>query len=207
MQCGHELLQREVNSDVCRPCSPCSESFPRVGALSDAARLFPRHSGMRVPRAQLQKAKQHLVSLRRQSIDGSRSHLGAYAVDELLLEFGRQLGRTENFPPSRNRTGELLEKVLDTSLTAAEVIEKDLSHDAPAQSRPPAQRGIHIGNANDSFGDKMIHFPSQGSLQSICDMPRHFFVKADRPFPKRRVKFRSAPDRVLRGLCPADDFD
>src|SRR5467141_1565468 len=177
-----------------------------AASLSDAARMFARHSSIHGLAAQFEKAKQHLVTLRRQSVDGAGSRLGAYAIDELLLEFGRQLGRAENFPPSRNGTGELLEEVLDTSLTAAEVIEKDLSHDAPAQSRPPAQRGIYIGNANDSFGDKMIHFPSQRSLQSICDMPRHFFVKADRPFPKRRVKFRSAPDRVLRGLCPADDF-
>ena len=106
--------------------------------LSDAARMFPRHSSIHRLDAQLEKAKQHLVTLRRQSVDGTGSRLGAYAIDELLLEFGRQLGRAENFPPSRNGTGELLEEVLDTALTAAEVIEKDLAHDAPAQSRPPA---------------------------------------------------------------------
>ncbi len=157
--------------------------------LSDAARMFPRHSSIHRLDAQLEKAKQHLVTLRRQSVDGTGSRLGAYAIDELLLEFGRQLGRAENFPPSRNGTGELLEEVLDTALTAAEVIEKDLAHDAPAQSRPPAQRGIYIGDADDAFGDQVIHFSRQRGLQAIGDMSRHFLVKADRLFPQRRVEF------------------
>src|SRR5258707_53255 len=157
--------------------------------LSDAARMFPRHSSIHRLDAQLEKAKQPLVPPRRQSVDGTGPRLGAYAIDELLLEFGRQLGRAENFPPSRNGTGELLEEVIDTALTAAEVIEKDLAHDAPAQSRPPAQRGIYIGDADDAFGDKVIHFSRQRGLQPIGNMSRHFLVKTNRLFPQRRVEF------------------
>src|SRR5882757_11470 len=73
--------------------------------------------------AQLDQAEQDFVALRLQLLDGARSDLGMDAVDELLLHFRSQHRRAEGLPPSRHRTGELLEEVLDTTRAAAEVVE------------------------------------------------------------------------------------
>ena len=58
-------------------------------------------------------------------------------VDELFLDFGRQLRRPENLPPCRDRTGELRKEMFDAAHSPAKVVEKHLTHDAPAQSRSP----------------------------------------------------------------------
>src|SRR5277367_1033660 len=99
-----------------------------------------------------------------------------YAVDELLLDFGRQLGVAESLPPSCHGSGELFEKMLDAASTAAQVIEKEAAHKAPTQARSPAQCGIRIGGADDAFGNKIVNLPTKGGLQTICDMPRHLFA-------------------------------
>jgi hypothetical protein len=44
-------------------------------------------------------------------------------------------------------------------LAAAEVVEKDLSHDAPTRPRPPAQSGVYVSNADDAFGNEVIYLP------------------------------------------------
>src|SRR3981189_1223224 len=89
--------------------------------------------------AQLNQAEQDLFALPLQPRDGARSDLGMNAVDELLLHVGSQHRRAKGLPPGRHWTGELLEEVLDTARTAAEVAEHQVAHDAPAQARAPAQ--------------------------------------------------------------------
>ena len=120
---------------------------------------------------------------------------------------GRQHRRAEGLPPGRHRAGELLEEVLDAARTAAEVVEHHVAHDAPAQARPPGQSRVDVGGAHDALGNEVIDLARQRGLQAVGDMPRHFLVEAHRPLPDRRVKFRCAPDRRFRGLCPADDLD
>jgi len=97
--------------------------------------------------------------------------------------------------------------VLDAARTAAEMVEHHVAHNAPAQARAPAQGGVDVGGAHHTLGDKVINLAAQRRLQTVGDMPRHFLVEAHRPLPDRRIKFRSAPDRRFRGLCPADDLD
>src|SRR5258708_1402443 len=87
------------------------------------------------------------------------------------------------------------------------MVEHHAAHDAPAQARAPAQGGVDVGGAHHTLGDKVINLSAQRRLQTVGDMPRHFLVEAYRPLPDRRIKFRSAPDRRFRGLCPADDLD
>src|SRR5208283_3749058 len=111
----------------------------------------------------------------------------------------------QNLPPRRHRSGELGEEVLDPALTAAEVIEQNLPHDPPPQSRPPAQRRVDVGDADNTFANKVIHLSRQGSLEAIRDMPGHFLVQSYRPFSHSRVEFRDAPNRILGGLCATND--
>src|SRR6267378_8427997 len=103
------------------------------------------------------------------------------AVDELLLDFGRQHRVAERLPPSCHGTGELLEKVLDAAFPATEVIEEHVAHEPPTQARSPAQRSVDIGGADDAFGNKIVNFPSKGGLQTIGDMPGHLFAYSNRP--------------------------
>ncbi len=156
--------------------------------------------------AQLDQAEQNFVALRLQLRDGARSGLGMDAVDEFLLHVRRQHGRAEGLPPSRHRAGELLEEVLDAARTAAEMVQHQAAHDAPAQARAPAQGGVDVGGAHHALGHEVIDFAAQRRLQAVGDVPRHFLVEAHRPLPDRRVKFRCAPDRGFGGLCPADDL-
>ena len=76
-------------------------------------------------------------------------------IDQLPLDFGRQCGRAENFPPCREGTRELLEKMLDPPLTAAKVVEKDLPHDptrSPSGPRSalPSPRNPRAASARDA---------------------------------------------------------
>src|ERR1700730_1205573 len=89
--------------------------------------------------------------------------------------------------------------MLDAPLSAAEVIEKDLPHDAPTQSRPPAQRRIDIGDADDTFRHEVINLARQGRLEAVGDMAWDLLVEANRPFPNRRIEFGGAFDRIFRG--------
>src|SRR5260370_1919591 len=87
--------------------------------------------------AQLNQAEQDFVALRREFVDSARSDLGVDAVDELLLHVGSQHRRAKGLPPGRHWTGELLEEVLDTARTAADVLEHQVAHNAPPHARPP----------------------------------------------------------------------
>ena len=59
---------------------------------------------------------------------------------------------------------------------AAQVIEKNLPHDAPAQPGAPAQRLVDVGDADDVVGNEMIDLPRQRRLQAIGHMPRNFLA-------------------------------
>src|ERR1700752_3108181 len=104
--------------------------------------------------AQLKQAEQDFVALRLELSDGARTDLGMDAVDELFLHFRSQHRRAEGLPPGRHWTAELLEKVLDTARTAAEMVEHHVAHDAPAQAWPPAQGGVDIGGAHHAPGNE-----------------------------------------------------
>src|ERR1700674_1122243 len=122
------------------------------------------------------------------------------AVDERLLHFGGQHGASKRLPPSCHGTGELFEKMLDAAFTAAQVIEKHVAHEAPTQARSPAQCRIHIGGADDAFGNKIVNFPSKGGLQTIGDMSRHLLAYSNRPPSNALIEFGDALDRLFGGL-------
>src|ERR1700691_748526 len=129
------------------------------------------------------------------------------AVDELLLEFGRQHRIAERLPPRGEGPGELFEEMLDAAFTAAQVIEEHVAHEAPAQARSPAQCGICIRSADHAFGNKIVNFTCEGGLQTIGDMPRHLLAYSNRPSSNGLVEFRDALNRLFRGLRAPHDFD
>jgi hypothetical protein len=51
------------------------------------------------------------------------------ALDDFRPDLGSQFGRAEHMEPGCERAGELLEKVLDAALAAAEVVEHVGPHD------------------------------------------------------------------------------
>ena len=120
---------------------------------------------------------------------------------------GVNSGEPEHLPPCRHRLGELVEEVLDAALAAAEMVEQDLPHDAPAQSRSPGQRLVDIGDADDVLGDEIIDLACQRRLQAIGHMPGHFLAYADGLLAEPRVEFGGALDRRFRGLRAANDLD
>src|ERR1700731_436233 len=101
------------------------------------------------------------------------------AIDQLMLELRCQLRRTQDLPPGRHRTGKLLQEMLHAALAAAEMVEEDLAHDAPPQSRSPAERRVDVGDADDALAHQMIHLPGQSSLQPVGNMSGHLLVQAD----------------------------
>src|ERR1700686_1262745 len=175
--------------------------------LADASRRSASRGPVLCLGTKFEKPQQYLVSLCLQLINGARSNLRVDAVGEHLLDFGCQYGRPENLPPRCHRTRELLEKMLDAPLAAAEVVKKDLPHDAPTQARPPTQRSVYVRNADDAFGNKVVHLPPQSGLQTVGNMAGYFLVKANCPLPDRRIERRRALKRVFRGLCATDDLD
>ena len=72
---------------------------------------------------------------------------------------------------------------------------------------PQRERSVDVGDADDALAYQVIHLAGQRSLQPVGDMPGHFLVQADGPLAQSRIEFRSAPDRLLGGLCSADDLD
>ena len=97
--------------------------------------------------------------------------------------------------------------MFDAALAAAQVIEENLPHDAPAQPRTPAQSLVDIGDADDVVGDEVIDFPRQRRLQAIGDMAGDFLAQTDGLLSEPGVEFRRALDRRLRSLGAADDLD
>src|SRR5262245_32312992 len=126
-----------------------------MGAAPLLSRDFVWSDRLRAPGAQFDEAKQKLVPLRLQLLDGARSDLGMDAVDELFLHLRRQHRRAEALPRSHQGAGELLEEVLDAARAAAEVIEHHVAHDAPAQTRSPAQGGVDVGGAQNAVGNEV----------------------------------------------------
>src|ERR1700760_4550922 len=100
---------------------------------------------------QFEQSKQDLVPLCGQVVDRARSHLSMNAHDQLLLELGGQLRRSQDLPPCRHRTGKLLQKVLHATLAATEMVEEHLTHDAPSEAGSPADRGVDVGDADDTL--------------------------------------------------------
>src|ERR1700688_732616 len=97
--------------------------------------------------------------------------------------------------------------MLDAALAAAEVIEEDLPHDAPAKPRSPAQRLVDVRDADDVLGDEVIDFARQRRLQAIGDMAGDFLAQPDGLLSEPRVEFRRAQNGGLRSLPAADNLD
>src|SRR5260370_18363083 len=141
---SHRFKARAVATPANPPPTITMRLRPASGASDRASRLLECHGGRFVPGAQLEQSQQDLVTLRLQVGDRARSHLRMQAVDQLAPHFRRQFERAEHLPPGRHRPGELVEEVLDAALPATQGIEKDLTHDAPAQSGSPGHRPVDI---------------------------------------------------------------
>ena len=102
-------------------------------------------------------------------------------MDKRLLNFGRQLWLSESLPPGRHWPAELLKEVFDAALAAAQMVEKQTTHNPPTQARPPTQRGIDFSGADHAFDNKMINLAGKGGLQTIRDVTGHFLVQSNRP--------------------------
>jgi hypothetical protein len=100
----------------------------------------------------------------------------------------------------------LIEEMLDAALPTSQMIEQNLPHDAPTQARPPAECLIHVGNADDILGDKIIDFPCQSRLQAIGHMSGYFFTQPNGLLPQSRVELGDALNGLFRRLRAANDL-
>ena len=71
---------------------------------------------------QFEQPKQDLVSFCSQVVDRARAHLGVNACDQLLLELGGQLRRSQDLPPRRQGPVNCCQKVLHAALAATEMV-------------------------------------------------------------------------------------
>ena len=96
---------------------------------------------------------------------------------------GVSTGEPRAFHEAGHRAGELLEEVLDTARASAEVIEHHVAHDAPAQSRSPGKRVVHVGGAQHILGNEVIDLARQRALQTVRNVAWQFLVEAHAFFP------------------------
>jgi hypothetical protein len=61
----------------------------------------------------------------------------------------------------------LVQEMRHAALAAPQVVEQNLPHDAPPQARPPAQRRVDVGDAEDALADEVIDLAHHGRLQAI----------------------------------------
>ncbi|MGF6300174.1 hypothetical protein OKW42_003504 [Paraburkholderia sp. WC7.3d] len=97
--------------------------------------------------SQPKQPHQNLIAISREFLLRARLGLLMYAFNDGRTHVRSEFWRSEHMPPGRQWTGELIEEMLDTALTAAEVIQKTRPHDPPAQARAPRNSGVGIANA------------------------------------------------------------
>src|SRR5258708_23041872 len=97
--------------------------------------------------------------------------------------------------------------MLDTARPAAEVIEKNIPHNSPAQPGAPAQCLVHVGNADNAIGHEVIDLSCQCRLQAIGDVPRYLLAEPYGLFSQPCVERRRPLDGFFRGLGAAHDLD
>ena len=114
---------------------------------------------------------------------------------------GVNSGEPSTFHHAVMGPGELLEEMLDPAWPAPKVVEHNLTHDAPAQTWPPRQCLIDVGDADDIFGDKIIDLSRQRGLQAIGDVAGHFLTEPNGLLSETGIEFDSALNRRFRRLC------
>src|ERR1700722_8523717 len=97
--------------------------------------------------------------------------------------------------------------MLDAALTAAEVVEHDLTHDAPAKTRSPAQRLVHVGDADNVFSDEGVHLTRERRLKSIGDVSGPLLPQTHCLLAEPIIKLGGPPNGRRRSLGAADDLD
>src|SRR4029077_11221434 len=117
---------------------------------------------------QLEQAQQNFVPLMLKLLDGAVPGLLQCSFDNRLLYGRREFGdRSQVLPPDRERTRELLHEMPYSIRPAAEMKQQVGSHNAPAKSRSPANRGVRIRNIEHSLLDQVNDFPVESRLQPV----------------------------------------
>src|SRR3954471_21116927 len=105
--------------------------------------------------SQPQDPNQQTVSLLFKIGNGPPFRFLRNAFDNLALDVRPECRIAERGPPPLLARSEVFKIVLDSTLTAAEMIGHVRSHDGPAQPRPVANRGIDIGDAGYPLRDQV----------------------------------------------------
>src|SRR5262249_41001523 len=137
-------------------------------------------------RARGKQFEQHAVAFLFQFFYGAATGLLEDSIDDRLPDLRGKLGdRAEIFPPGRDRAGEVIHEMLNAALTATKVKQQIGSHYAPAQSRPPANRSIGISDIQHTLLYQVYDLAIQRALNTVRDMPDHFFSNMDGLFADR----------------------
>src|SRR6266851_2095715 len=101
-------------------------------------------------------------------LDGAVARLLQCSFDNRLLYGRREFGdRSQVLPPTRDWTREVLHEVAYSIRPAAEMKQQIGSHNAPAESRSPANRSVRIRNVEHALLNQVNDFTVERRLQPV----------------------------------------
>ena len=148
-----------------------------------------------------------LVLFLRQLLHRAASGLAHDTLGERPLQLRRDDRRSKNLPRLNHRWEQVLDEMLDAALTAPEMPLQARAQHAPPRAGSVAHRSICVLDAEHALLDQVQHFTIERRLEPICHVARQFLVETNRLLADGFVKGHGPPDRLVRRLRTADDFD
>src|SRR5579859_3874676 len=130
---------------------------------------------------QLEQAQQHLISLMFKLFNAAVARLPQCSFDNRLLYGRREFGdRSQVLPPTCDRTREVVHEVAYSIRPAAEMKQEIGSHNTPAKSWSPGNRGVRILNVEHALLNQVNHFTVESCLQPVGHVAYDFLAQMDR---------------------------
>src|SRR6516164_4721549 len=101
----------------------------------------------------------------------------------------------------------MIEVVMYTTRSAAQMINQVRSHQGPAQTRTHAHCGIRVRHADHTLIDQIGYFPVERRRKAVCHMPHDLLANMQWPLSHRSVELHRAFDSLGRCLRSPDHLD
>ena len=149
-------------------------------------------------RAEPEQADEHLVFVVRELIDGAAGGFAQDAVDDGLLQLGRDVWRAEGFHHPGQWIHEVIHEVFDSAIAATQMPLQALTHHAPAKPRSVAHGSISVLDAQHALLDEVEHLAIERRLQAVRDMAGKLLLQVNRLLADRRIERHRRLDRFGR---------
>src|SRR5262245_34433606 len=101
----------------------------------------------------------------------------------------------------------MLEEVMYTTRSAAQMVNQVRSHKGPAQTRTHAHCGIRVCHADHTLIDQIGYFPVERRRKAVCHMSDNLLANMQCPLSHRSVEPHRAFDGLRRRLRSPDHLD